>query len=199
MYLLFQQQTTIERAAEDNAMWGPVSKENPSHLASWSLLRMFGPTTALVVPDSRAGELPACLPACLPGCLPVSLPTFLSPCLPSCLPACLPGCLPACLPACLPGCLPAFLPACLPACLAACLPACLPSCLPSCLPACFCVSMCPVSQSQLGPKFTKECPCHLASWRLLHKPGCALAALDGMLCSYVCASFMINSDVHNVV
>ena len=55
MYLLFQQQTTIERAAEDN-MWGPLSKENPSHLASWSLLRMFGPTTALVVPDSRAGQ-----------------------------------------------------------------------------------------------------------------------------------------------
>ena len=55
MYLLFQQQTTIERAAADNRMWGPQSEEDPTHLKAWSLLRMFGPTTCMVAPDSRAG------------------------------------------------------------------------------------------------------------------------------------------------
>ncbi len=57
MYLLFQQQTTIERAAGDNHMWGPPSEDHPTHLKAWSLLRMFGPTTCLVAPDSRAGQL----------------------------------------------------------------------------------------------------------------------------------------------
>ncbi len=57
MYLLFQQQTTIERAAGDNGMWGPLSEDDPTHLKAWSLLRMFGPTTCLVAPDSRAGQL----------------------------------------------------------------------------------------------------------------------------------------------
>ena len=57
MYLLFQQQTTIERAAGDNGMWGPLSEDDPTHLKGWSLLRMFGPTTCLVAPDSRAGQL----------------------------------------------------------------------------------------------------------------------------------------------
>lgn len=56
MYLLFQQQTTIERAANDNHMWGPVSEEDPSCLKAFSLLRMLGPTTCLVAPDSRAGQ-----------------------------------------------------------------------------------------------------------------------------------------------
>ena len=55
MYLLFQQQTTLERAASDNDMWGPFSEEQPSCLKAFSLLRMFGPTTCLVAPDSRAG------------------------------------------------------------------------------------------------------------------------------------------------
>ncbi|DBB15612.1 TPA: hypothetical protein ACH3X3_003824 [Trebouxia sp. C0006] len=54
MYLLFQQQTTIDRAAGDNDMWGPPSEDDPTHLKAWSLLRMFGPTTCLVAPDSRA-------------------------------------------------------------------------------------------------------------------------------------------------
>ncbi|DBA98627.1 TPA: hypothetical protein ACH3X1_014416 [Trebouxia sp. C0004] len=54
MYLLFQQQTTVERAAGDNGMWGPLSEDDPTHLKAWSLLRMFGPTTCLVAPDSRA-------------------------------------------------------------------------------------------------------------------------------------------------
>ena len=54
MYLLFQQQTTIERAASDNNMWGPFDDENPNCLKAFSLLRMFGPTTCMVAPDSRA-------------------------------------------------------------------------------------------------------------------------------------------------
>ena len=57
MYLLFQQQTTLERAASDNGMWGPFSEDNPACLKAFSLLRMLGPTTCLVAPDSRAGEL----------------------------------------------------------------------------------------------------------------------------------------------
>ena len=57
MYLLFQQQTTLERAASDNNMWGPFSEDNPSCLKAFSLLRMFGPTTCMVAPDSRAGML----------------------------------------------------------------------------------------------------------------------------------------------
>ena len=56
MYLLFQQQTTLERAASDNGMWGPFLEENPACLKAFSLLRMFGPTTCLVAPDSRAGR-----------------------------------------------------------------------------------------------------------------------------------------------
>ena len=56
MYLLFQQQTTLERAASDNAMWGPFSEANPACLKAFSLLRMLGPTTCLVAPDSRAGQ-----------------------------------------------------------------------------------------------------------------------------------------------
>ena len=53
MYLLFQQQTTIERAAGDNDMWGPPSEDHPTHLKAWSLLRMFGPTYAwwLLTPE----------------------------------------------------------------------------------------------------------------------------------------------------
>ncbi|KAL3136206.1 hypothetical protein ABBQ32_007220 [Trebouxia sp. C0010 RCD-2024] len=54
MYLLFQQQTTLERAASDNGMWGPFSEESPACLKAFSLLRMLGPTTCLVAPDSRA-------------------------------------------------------------------------------------------------------------------------------------------------
>ena len=57
MYLLFQQQTTLERAASDNDMWGPFSEEQPHCLKAFSLLRMFGPTTCLVAPDSRAGVI----------------------------------------------------------------------------------------------------------------------------------------------
>lgn len=80
MYLLFQQQTTLERAASDNDMWGPFSEDNPACLKAFSLLRMFGPSTCLVAPDSQAGgsfvRLSPPPPFAFP---PLVLPLFLPP------------------------------------------------------------------------------------------------------------------------